>query len=489
MLTALSVAVTGCIAFLLLGVHGPDLQAQLARAQAAADGSWLWWSGWYGGIDLAPYSVVSAPLMEVIGVGVAGILGCVGLSLGLGALLRDVPRARLATAAGSLCAVMNLFSGRVTYGLGMAAAVWSVVLLRRSNLGAALGCALAASLLSPLAGLSLAIMVLAAGRFVAAPKWQAWVCVVTLAPIALTAVLFPGPSVMPFSVVDALPLLATEIVLWEVATGTVARRGLLVIGLVSAAAFVVPSSLGVNATRLLMLAAPALVLAASSRRRRTTIAVLLLTLIWPTTITVSDLVSGSGPSSKQEFYAPLLAHLPLTAVSGRVEVIDPATHGADVWVASRLAIARGWERQIDVADNPLFYDGSLTSASYRDWLNRLAVQYVALPHARLDYGSTAEAGLVSGGLPYLTRLWSSDTWDLYRVNGAQPVISGPAQVTSMTAKQMAIDVTGPGPIFVRESYSGSLRVFTPAGMRVGTLQAAGAGTSITVPGPGSYVLR
>ena len=47
--------------------------------------------------------------------------------------------------------------------------------------------------------------------------------------------------------------------------------------------------------------------------------------------------------------------------------------------APRFPLARGWERQLDIADNPLFYGGALTGTRYERWLKRLAVRYVAVP--------------------------------------------------------------------------------------------------------------
>src|SRR3569623_1127166 len=100
----------------------------------------------------------------------------------------------------------------------------------------------------------------------------------------------------------------------------------------------------------------------------------------------------------------------------RVEVVEPATKGAARYVGETMPLARGWERQADRTANPLFYaDDShpLDPASYRAWLDQLAVAYVAVPDTRRDYASVDEAKLIQGGLPYLRQVWHNEDWTLY----------------------------------------------------------------------------
>ena len=126
--------------------------------------------------------------------------------------------------------------------------------------------------------------------------------------------------------------------------------------------------------------------------------------------------------------ASLLAHAVVIAPGERlmstVEVVDPATHGADVYVAARYPLARGWERQVDLADNPLFYRRTLEAGDYRTWLDSLAVDWVALPAAHLDFGSLTEGRLVASGLTYLRLTWQDADWRLYRVLHPRPIVGG-----------------------------------------------------------------
>ena len=67
---AVGAAVAGLLC-LLEGVvrpYGPDLSAQLARADASARGVTIWWAGWYGGTNVVGYSWLSGPVMQHVGV-------------------------------------------------------------------------------------------------------------------------------------------------------------------------------------------------------------------------------------------------------------------------------------------------------------------------------------------------------------------------------------------------------------------------------------
>ena len=126
-------------------------------------------------------------------------------------------------------------------------------------------------------------------------------------------------------------------------------------------------------------------------------------------------------------------------------MVEPASKGASRYVAASLAVARGWERQADVADNPIFYqDGALDPTSYRAWLDSLAVAYVAVPNTHLDFASKAEAQLIAGGLPYLDLVWSNENWKLYAVQNPAPLVRN-AQLISVAGNQVRLQVPkGPG---------------------------------------------
>ena len=85
------------------------------------------------------------------------------------------------------------------------------------------------------------------------------------------------------------------------------------------------------------------------------------------------------------YYDPLLGFLDRQAGPPfRVEIPFTRFHREAFEVAPRFPLARGWERQLDMARNPLFYGGGiLTGAQYYGWLRGNAVRYVAISGGRL----------------------------------------------------------------------------------------------------------
>jgi hypothetical protein len=178
----------------------------------------------------------------------------------------------------------------------------------------------------------------------------------------------------------------------------------------------------------------------------------------------------------------------------RIEVVEPQTKGAARYVGESMPVARGWERQADESDNPIFYhDGALTQASYRRWLDELAVAYVAVPNAKLDFASVAEAKLISTGLPYLHEVWHNADWKLYRVAHSAPLARG-AQVLSVDGNQLRLWVPHPGIVPIQVRWSDHLAVLdgsqpVSAGVRArGCLSQDGQWTVLHARQTGAYVL-
>ena len=167
--------------------------------------------------------------------------------------------------------------------------------------------------------------------------------------------------------------------------------------------------------------------------------------------------AANGPSSHAAFYKPLINQLDTLAhgTPVRVEVPPTVHHWESAFVAPGFSLARGWERQLDMAYNGLFYHrGPLRPSAYRDWLLSNGVSYVALPDAPLDYAATAEATLLrSGEVKGLTPVWRSPTWQLWRVAGSPGLASGPVMVSSITPRSAVVRVTGPGRSLLRVRWS------------------------------------
>ena len=59
--------------------------------------------------------------------------------------------------------------------------------------------------------------------------------------------------------------------------------------------------------------------------------------------------------------------------AGRVEIVPTQLHYEAAYVAPDVALPAGWERQLDTADNPIFYTkGAPDPASYQAWLSTTA---------------------------------------------------------------------------------------------------------------------
>src|SRR3954469_5979373 len=111
---------------------GTDLAAQVARADFFADHGYTPIDlRWYAGVDQLGYSVVSQPIMALLGARPTGALALVGAAVALAGLLRrtGAPRPLLGSLLGAVTIAGNLVSGRVTYGLGVFLGLLALLLL------------------------------------------------------------------------------------------------------------------------------------------------------------------------------------------------------------------------------------------------------------------------------------------------------------------------------------------------------------------------
>jgi hypothetical protein len=155
-----------------------------------------------------------------------------------------------------------------------------------------------------------------------------------------------------------------------------------------------------------------------------------------------------------------------------------------------VPLARGWEWQIEAANNPLSYQETLTAGSYRLWLAARAVGWVAIPDAPLDYAAAAEGRLIARGQPYLRSQWRGTHWTRYRVTDRNPLATGSATVTGLTDSAVLLQATRAGPVVVRTPFTGSLVLLDADGHSTGCLAFGPHTTTVLrVPTPGSYRLQ
>jgi hypothetical protein len=165
--------------------------------------------------------------------------------------------------------------------------------------------------------------------------------------------------------------------------------------------------------------------------------------------------------------------------ASRVEVVPTQLHWEVADVAPTVPLARGWERQLDTADNPIFYTpGALTPSSYLAWLDDNGVRFVALPDVRLDYAGVDEAKLLRAGVPGLRPVWHNAHWWVFAVEGAPGIVSGPGRLEQLEGGNLVVDATGPGTITVRERFTDQWVV---TGGHACTLESPDGWLDLTVP--------
>jgi hypothetical protein len=139
----------------------------------------------------------------------------------------------------------------------------------------------------------------------------------------------------------------------------------------------------------------------------------------------------------------------------------------------------------------LFYSTkSLTADSYHAWLHELAVGWVALPRAPLDYSAAAEGALVRAGLPYLRAVWGSADWTLYEVTDAAPLARG-AQVLSVADSSVTLATTQAATAAVQIRWSPYLTVIDPGTERpdpTACIVNDGGWIRVYLPGEGAFQL-
>jgi hypothetical protein len=341
-----------------------------------------------------------------------------------------------------------------------------------------------ASLLSPVAGLFLCVP---AAVFVWTGRRAEGVVMGVAAALPVgVAALVPGSGAQPIEMRSWLPpLLAVAGVLVLVPRQWRAvRAGAVIYGLGVIAAWAVPTPMGSNVERLgLLLTGPVIAGMGAGRRRWLLALGLIAAATWQVTQPAVDVAQGNAPS-----YAPQTAALvrelrAVDAGTARVEAVPQYGHWEAQQLASTVWLARGWERQVDIARNPLFYGGVLTPAAYYRWLRYNAVRYVAISTGTPDWAATAEAAVVRDGQPWLVPVWHDTYWQLYQVAATEPLASAPATVVATTPAGITLRMSRPGTTIVRVRWSPLLRSTGGA-----AVARRGAWTSLTTGRPGTFTL-
>jgi hypothetical protein len=206
---------------------------------------------------------------------------------------------------------------------------------------------------------------------------------------------------------------------------------------------------------------------------------------WQLTKTVSDLrVSTAVPAWASHTGGVTDALRRLHADRHRVEVVPARDHRESTAFADVVQTARGWNRQLDVVRDRLFYARTLSASAYRDWLDDWAVAYVVLPHGRIDGPAKSEAALLAPGARpgWLRPVWQDPYWTVFAVARPAPLTSAPARVLRAGEAEVTVRLPAAGSTVVRVVWSPWFRA--PGAC----VSRAGRWTRITAPSAGDYRL-
>jgi hypothetical protein len=492
--------------YVLVAPRSEDLAAHLLRAKLYTAEGWfgIWNNWWYGGHNLPGYSVLFPPAAALLTPQlVAGIAAPVST-----ALFESLARRRYGEDAwlGSLwfgiATAASLYSGRLTFAFGLAPAVGTALALQRRRPALATALAVVTALASPvdalfaaLAGAAYAVAeYLNDERKLTAALPGIAVVIGAFAPVVALAVMFPEGGTEPFAFSALWPIVlisvAGLVMIPRRDLALKAGAGLYALGCI--AAYAIASPVGGNAARLLpLIAGPIVALLWWPRPRRALalalVALPLLYLQWQAPVRDVRTADDNGEVTTA-YFQPLINYLGRqNGPPFRIEIPFTLFHWEAYVMAPRFPLARGWERQLDIKYNDLFYGGPLTPATYEAWLHQLAVRFVAVSDADLDSSAKGEVALIDRGLPYLRPVLRTRHWRVYEVSGASPIVEGAATLQTLGANYLQLTANRTGTAFIRVRYSPYWAVTQGSGC----VAPAGDFTKLFVrrPGPMRVAIR
>ena len=500
--------VTALIALLLvlLGPAPGDAPAHLYRTLLVHDGAFLWDNLWYAGnYPLASYSLLYYLPAAVVGnLPLVFAAAVVSTALFCSIAYREWGEHALwPCRAFGVLAAAPIFTGLYSYSLGFTAMLAALRAIQVGRLWLALPLAALTFGFSPLAFVFLCLILAAV---VIAQRRVTRRTLLVGAGVAVTAafglgvmLIFPTGGVYSFNPVDFGCVLATCTAGALLARRTPHARFIFVFfvlwGLVSIFCYLVPTPVGDNVTRLSAFVFPlVLVTAALARfRPRLLVAVALAGALAYNIVPYFILIPyrlDPRPATER-FWAPAVTYLAQrSGPSYRVEVVPTAAHWEAYWFPkANLPLARGWYRQLDMADYPVLFEHGLTAAAYERWLRETGVRYVLVPATKLDpKGGPAEARIVRSGQTSLRAVSMTSAGTVYELPHPTGMITGPAPAALTALEHAAVKgwVAAPGTYRLRLRYSPYWEV-RPAGACV--RRVADGMMDIALPRAGGFSVR
>lgn len=489
------------LVYLIMEPRTVDLATHTFRADLFGRQGFTIWNGyWYGGHHTPAYSVLSPPLAWALGPTVVGAIAAVSASALFEPLVHRHwgERVRWGAIWFGVGTATLLFTARIPFAIGIAFGLAALLCLQRGRLKLAILFAFLCPLGSPVSALFLAMATVAYA--LAADGEDAWrkraqgaglAGAAFLPPVVLNLV-FPEGGYAPFPASAFVPIPIFGVL---VAAAMWRRERAVAIGALlyaggSLAALEVQTAMGGNAVRLGALFGGPLVACALTNRplrpalRPALVLVFALLAFWQWSPAYRDLKkSFDDPAAKASYYEPLRQYLSTLPIEGRVEIPFTLSHWEGAEIAGVAPLARGWLRQLDTGNNPIFYSGVLNDFTYASWLAENAVQYVALPSVKPDVSSYKERALIERDPPYLHLQWRSRNWRVYRVTIPAPMVI-PRGDASMSMQRFGSDdfvlrVRRPGTALVRVRFTPYWRAHG------GCVQRQAGWTRVTAPRAGT----
>jgi hypothetical protein len=505
-------ALGATVGWLLAPPMGVDLAAQVARADFwARHGAAVLDFGWYGGVSPYQYSLLTPASMAWLGGGVNGARALGAIAAVIAAVLlvllllrTGARRPLLGGVLGAVGIVGNLVSGRVTFTAGLAFGLATLLALTAQRpwvrrTGAVVGGVLTgaaspvAALFGGLAGAALLVtsrsrrldgLLLAAGSGLS---------------IGAMSLFFGADGPMNSIPSDTLRSCTVSLLVAVLVDRPVIRVGALLSAVGVLAAALLDTPVGLNAGRLSATFALAVLGAYATTPgwlrvprllrgpgpRAAALALMLVAVaLWQHPVAVKELDNAGDPMASPSTFQPLLAELGRRGPVGRIEIVPTGDYWETAYVAGAFPLARGWLRQADIARNPLFFDGHLTSDRYLRWLQDNGVSLVAIARGPVATVGAQEARLVRKRPAYLTQIWQGGGWTLYSVAGAPAVVDG-ATLVSSSDSGITLHAATAGDVLVRLRWSDWLAAHGPAACLT---PGPNGWTTLRVRTPGQYVV-
>jgi hypothetical protein len=439
---AMALAAVPAALLLTLTPTGGDAAAHLYRTLLVREGVFVWDNLWFAGqYPLASYSLLYYLPAAVVG-NVPLVFCAVLASAALFASvsIREWGDAALWPArAFSVLAAGPLFTGTYSYALGLAAMLAALRALQAGRPWLGVGFAALTLGFSPLAFIFLCLVLLAVVvarrgvnvRRIAVGGGLA----VLVAAQAASFWLFPTEGEYPFRALELGAVLGVSalgaLLALRARGGNVLAALFALWGAGSLVVYAIPEPIGENLTRLRSFVFPVMLLTALLARFRPRLlaaVALSAALAYNVVPYAKAIPERTSRPAAETFWAPALNFLQTHASPNhRVEVVPTYDHWEAYWLPrAGFALARGWYRQLDIAQNPVLYHKPLSARAYRIWLKQMGVRFVLLPQTRLGKkGAEWEAQLLRSRRLGLVEVFRSRDWRIYELPGAVPILTGP----------------------------------------------------------------